>query len=134
MPRPLRIEYAGARYHVMSRGDRREAIYHDDADRVGIAGRLRMRSASYISNLLGRVDSKLSPQFSARIRKLPLACCSNPKTSDTLRHFAELSDAGKLKITQPRIIAATRKAFSTSTKRPLRNQLDNRDGRRVTDH
>jgi hypothetical protein len=25
--RPLRIQYAGARYHVMSRGDRREAIY-----------------------------------------------------------------------------------------------------------
>jgi REP-associated tyrosine transposase len=34
MPRPLRIQYAGARYHVMSRGDRREAIFHDDADRV----------------------------------------------------------------------------------------------------
>ena len=26
MPRPLRIQYAGPRYHVMSRGDRREAI------------------------------------------------------------------------------------------------------------
>jgi len=34
MPRPLRIQYAGARYHVMSRGDRREAIFYDDADRV----------------------------------------------------------------------------------------------------
>jgi putative transposase len=34
MPRPLRIQYAGARYHVMSRGDRREAIFHDDADRA----------------------------------------------------------------------------------------------------
>ena len=34
MPRPLRIQYAGARYHVMSRGDRREAIFCDDADRV----------------------------------------------------------------------------------------------------
>jgi putative transposase len=33
MPRPLRIEYEGARYHVMSRGDRREAIFHDDVDR-----------------------------------------------------------------------------------------------------
>ena len=33
MPRPLRIEYAGARYHVMSRGDRLEAIFYDDADR-----------------------------------------------------------------------------------------------------
>jgi REP element-mobilizing transposase RayT len=33
MPRPLRVEYAGAMYHVMSRGDRREAIFHADDDR-----------------------------------------------------------------------------------------------------
>jgi len=33
MARPLRLEYAGAIYHVTSRGDRREAIYDDDIDR-----------------------------------------------------------------------------------------------------
>jgi len=33
MPRQLRIEYAGAIYHVMNRGDRREPIFHDDLDR-----------------------------------------------------------------------------------------------------
>jgi putative transposase len=33
MARPLRIEYPGAIYHVLSRGDRREAIVRDDADR-----------------------------------------------------------------------------------------------------
>jgi len=33
MPRKMRVEYAGARYHVMSRGDRRENIYLDDVDR-----------------------------------------------------------------------------------------------------
>jgi putative transposase len=33
MSRPLRIEFPGAVYHVTSRGDRREAIYLDDADR-----------------------------------------------------------------------------------------------------
>jgi REP element-mobilizing transposase RayT len=33
MPRKLRIEYPGAMYHVMSRGDRRERIYLDDVDR-----------------------------------------------------------------------------------------------------
>lgn len=32
MARPKRIEYAGATYHVTSRGDRREQIYHDDVD------------------------------------------------------------------------------------------------------
>jgi len=30
MPRSLRIEFPGAIYHVMSRGDRRENIYLDD--------------------------------------------------------------------------------------------------------
>jgi REP element-mobilizing transposase RayT len=32
MPRALRIEYPGAIYHVMNRGDRREAIFLDDTD------------------------------------------------------------------------------------------------------
>jgi hypothetical protein len=29
----MRVEYAGAIYHVMSRGDRREDIFVDDVDR-----------------------------------------------------------------------------------------------------
>jgi len=33
MPRKLRVEYPGAMYHVMSRGDRGENIYLDDVDR-----------------------------------------------------------------------------------------------------
>jgi REP element-mobilizing transposase RayT len=33
MPRQLRLECPGAMYHVMSRGDRREQIFLDDADR-----------------------------------------------------------------------------------------------------
>jgi hypothetical protein len=33
MPRKLRVEYAGAMCHVMSRGDRREDIFLDDVDR-----------------------------------------------------------------------------------------------------
>lgn len=33
MARPLRIQYAGARYHLMSRGDRRELIFLDEKDR-----------------------------------------------------------------------------------------------------
>jgi putative transposase len=34
MARPLRIEFPGGLYHVTSRGDRREEIYLDDADRT----------------------------------------------------------------------------------------------------
>ena len=33
MPRQLRLQYPGAMYHVMSRGDRRERIFLDDVDR-----------------------------------------------------------------------------------------------------
>lgn len=33
MARPLRLEFSGALYHVTARGDRREPIYTDDADR-----------------------------------------------------------------------------------------------------
>jgi len=33
MPRKLRLGYPGTMYHVMSRGDQREDIFLDDADR-----------------------------------------------------------------------------------------------------
>jgi REP element-mobilizing transposase RayT len=33
LPRKMRVEYAGAIYHVMRRGDRREDIFLDDVDR-----------------------------------------------------------------------------------------------------
>ena len=33
MSRPLRLEFSGALYHITSRGDCREDIYDDDADR-----------------------------------------------------------------------------------------------------
>ena len=46
MARPLRLEFAGALYHVTSRGDRREPIYEHDDDRdcflrvlTGVCGR-----------------------------------------------------------------------------------------------
>lgn len=38
MARPLRIEFAGATYHVTSRGDRREPIFVDDSDRRDLLG------------------------------------------------------------------------------------------------
>ena len=33
MARKARVEFAGAVYHVLDRGDRREPIFRDDADR-----------------------------------------------------------------------------------------------------
>jgi REP element-mobilizing transposase RayT len=46
MARPLRIEYAGALYHVTSRGDRQEAIFEDDQERAAFL------------NILGEVVSR----------------------------------------------------------------------------
>jgi REP element-mobilizing transposase RayT len=40
MPRALRIEYPGAIYHVMNRGDRREPIFCDDPDHKRFLGTL----------------------------------------------------------------------------------------------
>ena len=34
MARKLRIQYPGAMYHVMNRGDQREDIFVDDKDRI----------------------------------------------------------------------------------------------------
>jgi hypothetical protein len=34
MSRPLRLEFEGALYHLTARGDRREPIFEDDADRA----------------------------------------------------------------------------------------------------
>ena len=33
MPRKLRVQYPGAIYHLMNRGDRRQSIFADDQDR-----------------------------------------------------------------------------------------------------
>ena len=41
MARPLRIEFPGALYHVTSRGNAREAIFLEDADRRLFLGRSR---------------------------------------------------------------------------------------------
>ena len=40
MSRKLRIQYPGAIYYVMNRGDQREAVFRDDADRQKLLGTL----------------------------------------------------------------------------------------------
>ncbi len=47
MARPIRIEYAGALYHVTSRGDRQEDIYIDDEDRSNFLSLLAQVSKDY---------------------------------------------------------------------------------------
>ena len=51
MSRPLRIEFPGAVYHVTSRGDRREPIFDDDADRQLLL--------SVLAHGMGRFDAQM---------------------------------------------------------------------------
>ena len=52
MARPLRIEFPGAIYHVTSRGDRREPIFVDDADRVALLAVLAQAAQRFDAQVL----------------------------------------------------------------------------------
>ena len=47
MTRPIRIEFAGALYHVTSRGGRQEDIYLDNEDRLNFLSVLSQVSKDY---------------------------------------------------------------------------------------
>lgn len=52
MSRPLRIEFPGAVYHVTSRGDRREPIFDDDADREALLGVIAQAMTRFDAQML----------------------------------------------------------------------------------
>jgi REP element-mobilizing transposase RayT/AraC-like DNA-binding protein len=53
MTRPLRIEFAGAFYHVTSRGDRKAAIFRDDRDRAAWLSTLELVCSRYNFTVYG---------------------------------------------------------------------------------
>ena len=66
MSRKLRIEYPGAMYHVINRGDQRENIM----TLKWIAKRLHMSSWTYVSNLLsGQPQTHPQAQEELRLRQ-----------------------------------------------------------------
>jgi putative transposase len=52
MARPLRIEFPGAVYHVTSRGDRRDAIFVHDADRLAMLAILAQATQLFDAQVL----------------------------------------------------------------------------------
>ena len=59
MPQPLRIQFPGAPYHLMNRGDRRESIFHDDQDRrcfLDTLGEAREKTGWHESLSIVRTD------------------------------------------------------------------------------
>ena len=63
MARKPRIEFAGAVYHVISRGDRGEAIYKDDEDRLLFLRFLGVDLGKKVRLGNGRCDWRKFPKF-----------------------------------------------------------------------
>ncbi len=55
MTRPLRIEFEGAFYHVLSRGNERKEIFRDDKDRI------------LFTEILGEMSARLSVDIFAYV-------------------------------------------------------------------
>ncbi len=64
MPRKMRVEYPGAMYHVMSRGDQRDDIFFDDVDRYDFIKTLEDLLKSHGFSAIGRHRFS-APAFSA---------------------------------------------------------------------
>jgi len=57
MPRKPRLEYPGAIYHVLNRGDQRDDIFKGDVGKVAIARRLRQESVMSLKWIANRLES-----------------------------------------------------------------------------
>jgi hypothetical protein len=78
MPRRLRIEFEGAIYHVMARGNARQTIVRDDTDRRQLIEGLEHAVIRYGWELptyvvMGKADSvtNLTRRFQARLKSQP---------------------------------------------------------------
>jgi hypothetical protein len=73
VPRQIRIEYPGAIYHVLNRGDRREAIFRDDGDChdfiVGKAARLRAETTLTLGQIAQTVKMGTRSTLSAKLQQ-----------------------------------------------------------------
>jgi hypothetical protein len=74
MPRKLRIEYPGAMYHVMNRGDHRENIFKDDEDHRRFLSTLELHTPT---KACGMPRNKRCGSFSAT-NALPSLCPVKP--------------------------------------------------------
>jgi REP element-mobilizing transposase RayT len=72
MPRILRIQYAGARYHVINRGNYRANVFSSkgaigalrdvDVPVIWIAEKLRMGKSALVRSILSRQRNAKTPQ------------------------------------------------------------------------
>ena len=94
MSRKLRIEYPGAMYHVMNRGDQREDIFRDDQDRqkflttLGEACVKTEWQAGQEIERLGWDEDQLRARRKGHRSKVMLACRLRQETTMSLKWVA----------------------------------------------
>ncbi len=98
MARNLRVEYPGAIYHVLNRGDRREPIFIDYADRQRFVETLGEMIPPRRNRRYG-VRSLAPAQPAAAARQTPLEEMARPQPAGLAHRSADLppvsaSDAG----------------------------------------
>ena len=139
MPRQLRIQYPGAMYHVMSRGNRRQDIFLDDVDRQDFLktlgqvgqhhfGELRLETAQakaerIITEELGRLGWQQAELASRRKHdpaKLEIAARLRRETTLSVKQIATRLHLGTAKSASVRLLTATRqKSCSDPAQRSL---------------
>ena len=84
--RKVRLEYPGAIYHLMNRGDRREAIFHDDADRkLFLATRAETCQKTEGLKKQGWEEADLASRPKGDLAKVSLAMRVRAETTMTLK-------------------------------------------------
>lgn len=73
MARPPRIEFPGALYHVIVRGNERKSVFHDDADRELYLGRLAHYRERYEFHLIAYCLMTNHVHLALETREVPLS-------------------------------------------------------------
>ena len=100
MARKLRVEFPGAIYHVMSRGDRRKAIFLDDVDRRDF---LAERIVAEELARLGWSQEELEARRKSDPAKLAMAARLRQETALTIKAIAARLHLGTSKSANARL-------------------------------
>ena len=90
MARRSRIEFPGACYHIIARGNRQQAIFHDDADRRGAPqSSLVRRATGAVAALITRATG-VQPYFVGKPNPLMMRSALNRHASELIEFIMRL--------------------------------------------
>ena len=120
MPRQLRIQYPGAIYHVLSRGDRREKIFLDDVDRQDWHGKNRAeRIIAEELATLGWKEEDLARRRKSDPAQLAMAARLRRETSMPLNRITARIHLGTSKSANAKVHQWIRNNPTTGVSSPL---------------